>query len=87
MPSGSGIYKVINDGKSANDFIVQNFNKKSLEFENKTLNQVIGKSIGEIVPGIEKSGLIDAMNLVWKTGQPKYIKIHFIKSSDKIELF
>ena len=59
--SGAAIYEVINDGSSGSDYIVKQFNKKSLEIEGKTLEQVVGKSLYDLRPTIDDYGLIPVM--------------------------
>ena len=70
MTSGSAIYEVINDGSKGSDYIIKNFNKKSLEIEGKTLNQVVGKSLLDLRPTIDDFGLISVLKKVWETGEP-----------------
>jgi PAS domain S-box-containing protein len=70
MTSGSAIYEVINDGSKGSDYIIKNFNKKSLEIEGKTLNQVVGKSLLDLRPTIDDFGLIPILKKVWETGEP-----------------
>ena len=70
MTSGSAIYEVMNDGSKGSDYIVKNFNRKSLEIEGKTLEEVLGKSLSDLRPNIDEYGLIPVMRKVWKTGEP-----------------
>ena len=72
MTSGSAIYEVINEGSKGYDYIVKNFNKKSLEIEGKTLDQVVGKSLFDLRPNIDDYGLIPVMKKVWETGEAAY---------------
>lgn len=82
MPSGSGIYKVINDGQTAKDYIIVNYNKKSLEFTDKKLNEIIGKSLADIAPEVEDAGLIQLMQKVWRTGENAYTRLVINLSPD-----
>jgi PAS domain S-box-containing protein len=75
MTSGSAIYEVMNDGSKGSDYIVKNFNRKSLEIEGKTLEQVVGKSLYDLRPTIDEYGLIPVMKKVWETGEPAYFPI------------
>lgn len=70
--SGVAIYKVINDGKSGNDYIIQEFNPFSLKHEALNKEEVVGKSLKEIRPNIDDYGLIDVFRKVWKTGKPEF---------------
>jgi hypothetical protein len=37
MTSGSAVYEVTNDGSKGTDYIIREFNRKSLEMEGKNL--------------------------------------------------
>ena len=67
--SGVAVYKVINEGKRGADYIIQDFNKSALAMENLTLDEVVGKSLGELRPNIDEYGLIPIFQKVWKTGE------------------
>lgn len=71
MTGGCAIYEVINDGKYGRDYIIKDFNKKSLEIENMTRDEVIGKSLYDLRPTIDDYGLIEIFRRVWKTGIPE----------------
>lgn len=79
MTSGSAIYEVVNDGSKGSDYIVKNFNKKSLEIEGKTLDQVVGKTLLDLRPNIDDYGLISVMKKVWETGEPDYFPVKIYK--------
>ena len=63
------MYRVINEGKYGKDYIIEAFNKKSLEIENMTEEQVVGKSLYDLRPNIDDYGLIDIFRKVWQTGE------------------
>ncbi len=75
MTSGSAVYKVINDGSKGSDYIIVEFNKKSLEIEGKQRHQVIGKTLLDLRPNIDDYGLIPVMRQVWETGRPAYYPV------------
>ncbi len=72
MTSGSAVYEVRNDGSKGKDYIIRGFNRKSLEIEGKTLDEVIGRSLFDLRPNIDDYGLIPAMKKVWENGNPVY---------------
>jgi PAS domain S-box-containing protein len=72
LNSGVAIYKVINDGKSGSDYIIQEFNEFSLKHEKMKKEEVVGKSLKDIRPNIDDYGLIDTFRKVWKTGEPTF---------------
>lgn len=73
LPNGSAIYFVKNNGKTGDDYIVKQFNQKSLEIENLELEDVVGKSLKKLRPNIDDFGLINIMREVWLTGESKYM--------------
>jgi PAS domain S-box-containing protein len=72
MTSGSAVYEVRNDGSKGTDYIIREFNRKSLEMEGKKLEEVVGGSLFDLRPNIDDYGLIPAMKKVWDTGIPDY---------------
>jgi PAS domain S-box-containing protein len=72
MTSGSAVYEVRNDGSKGTDYIIREFNRKSLEMEGKKMEEVLGRSLFDLRPNIDDYGLIPAMKKVWETGSPEY---------------
>ncbi|MBN2828715.1 MAG: PAS domain S-box protein [Candidatus Cloacimonetes bacterium] len=72
MTSGVAIYKVLNDGSKGSDYIVDYFNNTSLKIEDKTLDEVIGKSLWELRPNIDDFGLIPIFQKTFLTGNPEF---------------
>ncbi|MCP4131486.1 MAG: PAS domain S-box protein [bacterium] len=72
------IYKALNDG---NDFIFIDFNKAAEEIEKIKREDLLGKSILEVFPGVKEFGFFDILQNVWRTGTPKNHPITFY--SDK----
>jgi PAS domain S-box-containing protein len=70
--SGVAIYKVINDGTSGSDYIIQDFNQFALKHEKLKKEAVVGKSLKDIRPNIDEYGLIDIFRKVWKTGESAF---------------
>lgn len=70
--SGVAIYQVQNEGKLGKDYIIKSFNKTALEIENKSLKEVVGKSLHDLRPNIDKYGLIDIFRKVWETGKTAF---------------
>ena len=82
MTSGSAIYEVINDGSKGSDYIIRGFNRRSLEMEGKTLDQVIGKSLFDLRPAIDDYGLIDILKKVWETGIPAHYPVNIYQDEE-----
>ncbi len=71
MNNGAVIYKVINDGTTARDYIIEDINDYGLSLEKKSREEVIGKSVFEIRDKVEDFGLINIFNSVFVTGLPQ----------------
>lgn len=70
LNSGVAFYKVINQGMSGRDYIIQSFNDFALKHENLKEKDVFGKSLKDIRPEIDDYGLVDVLREVWRTGKP-----------------
>ena len=68
--SGVAVYRVINEGRTGRDYIIQDFNNAALALEGKTKAEVVGKSLADLRPNIDDFGLIPVFRQVWKTGEP-----------------
>jgi len=70
MSSGVAVYKAIDDGK---DFEFIDLNKSGEKIDQVYRDQVIGKSVQQIFPGIVDFGLFKVLQSVWKTGQSEFL--------------
>ena len=70
--SGVAIFKVINDGQSGRDYLIQELNQFALEHEKLNKDEVLGKSFKDIRPAIDDFGLIDVLRRAWKTGEAAF---------------
>ena len=69
MSSGVAVYEAINDGQ---DFYFKDFNLAVEKIENITKEDLIGKSVLKIFPGIKEFGLFEIFQKVWRTGKPEH---------------
>ena len=76
MSSAVAVYEARNDGK---DFIFKDFNTAAEKIGNISREQVIGKSVLEMFPGVKDLGLFDVFQRVYKTGEPERFPITFYK--------
>ena len=79
--SGVAIYEPIQDGK---DFIIKDINKTGAKIDDIEREQVKGKSILDVFPGIQEFGLFDVLQRVYKTGEPETHPITHYKD-DRIQ--
>jgi PAS domain S-box-containing protein len=66
MSSGVAIYEAVDHGR---DFIFRDFNDAGCRIEKLKREDVIGKRVTEVFPGVEEFGLLDVFRRVWKTGR------------------
>jgi PAS domain S-box-containing protein len=74
--NGVAVYEVVDKGK---DFIFRDFNHAGEVIDNDDRNRLIGRSIFDVRPGIEKFGLIDVLRRVWETGIPENFPLKMYK--------
>jgi diguanylate cyclase (GGDEF)-like protein/PAS domain S-box-containing protein len=68
MSSGVAIYVAKNSGRN---FIITDINPVGERISRVKKQDIVGKDIMEVFPGANELGLIDVMQNVWKTGEPK----------------
>lgn len=67
IQEGVAVYEAIDGGR---DFRIVGFNRAAERIEKIDRNQVIGREVTRVFPGIEGFGLLDAFRVVLKTGSP-----------------
>jgi len=78
MSSGVVIYEAKDGGK---DFIIRDFNKAAEKIEDIKKEDVIGRRVLEVFPGLKEFGLYNVFKRVYKTGKPEKHPISFYKDS------
>ncbi|MEW6405377.1 MAG: PAS domain S-box protein, partial [Chloroflexota bacterium] len=76
MSSGVAVYEAVDAGQ---DFIFRDFNRAGERIENIRREQLIGKSVLEVFPGVKEFSLFELFQRVWKTGQPEHHPISLYK--------
>ena len=72
------IYKSNDDGKT---FVIERLNEKVEILEGVDRNEIIGKDITEVFPGIEEFGLLDVLRSVYSSGESKMTDLVFYKDA------
>ncbi len=67
MSSGVAIYDVKGNG---DDFFFKDLNKSGERISNVKREDLLGKSVLEVFPGVKEMGLFGVFQRVWKTGMP-----------------
>ncbi len=76
--SGVAVYEVYGEGK---DFIFKDFNKAGEQIDKIKKEDLIGKSVTEVFPGVCEFGLFDVFQRVWKTGVPQQHPVSLYKDN------
>ncbi len=76
MSSGVAIYAAKEGGK---DFVFINFNHAAEKIESIKKEDLLGKSVLEVFPGVMDFGLFDVFQRVLHTGKPEHLPISFYK--------
>ncbi|MEI7435135.1 MAG: PAS domain S-box protein, partial [Methanomicrobiales archaeon] len=69
MPSAVAIYEAEDGG---NDFIFKDFNTAAEKIEGIKKEDLIGKRVSDIFPGVKKFGVFAVFQRVWRTGEPEF---------------
>lgn len=76
ISSGVAIYEISANGE---DFIFKDFNLAGEKIEKIKKEELIGKKLTEVFPGIKKFGLFEVLLRVWKTGKSEHHPITIYK--------
>jgi PAS domain S-box-containing protein len=68
IPSGVAVYEAVDD---AQDFIILDMNTAGETISKVKKEDIVGKRLLELFPGVIKMGLFQVMQEVYKTGNPK----------------
>jgi len=66
MKSGVAVYEARNEGQ---DFVFRDLNDAAERIESIAREDVIGRNVVDVFPGVVEFGLLDVMRRVWKTGR------------------
>jgi PAS domain S-box-containing protein len=73
IASGIAVYQVVGDG---DDFIFKDINPTGARIGQKTREEHFGRSVTDVYPGVKEMGIFDAIQRVWKTGNPERFPLH-----------
>ncbi|RZN36703.1 MAG: PAS domain S-box protein [Methanosarcinales archaeon] len=72
MSNAVAVYESANEG---NDFIFKDLNRAGEKIDNLKREDLIGKSVLDVFPGVVEFGLFDVFRRVWQTGEPEHCPI------------
>ena len=75
---GVAVYKAVDNGEN---FVFLDFNKAAEKIEQVKREDVIGKRITDVFPGIREFGILEALRRVFKTGEREFFPVAFYRDS------
>lgn len=69
LGSGVAIYKAVDDG---DDFVFVQFNAAAEQIERISRDDVIGRRVTEVFPGVDEFGLLPVLRRVWRSGAAEH---------------
>jgi len=76
MVSGMAVYEAVDNGEN---FVFKAFNSAAERITNISKNEALGNRLLDLFPNMDKSGLLGALNRVWKTGQDEHLPPFYYK--------
>jgi len=83
MRNGVAIYEAVDNGK---DFVLVDFNKAAETITGSSRDQVIGKRVSVVFPGVKEFGLFEVLQRTWQTGEPAHHTVNEYRD-EKIEIW
>ncbi len=74
--SGVAIYEAKDGGE---DFVFVDFNRAAEEIEHIKKEELIGRSVSDVFPGVKQFGLFEVFQRVYKTGNPEHHPVSVYK--------
>jgi PAS domain S-box-containing protein len=74
MVTGGAVYEAVGNG---DDFIIKNFNRSGAQINKVRREEIIGRKVTDVFPGIRTFGLLDIFRDVWRTGEPRRLPAAF----------
>jgi PAS domain S-box-containing protein len=76
MSNAVAVYEAVDEG---DDFIFRDFNDAGLRIEKVAKEDVVGRRVTDVFPGVEEFGLLGVMRSVYRQGTPRSFPTHFYK--------
>lgn len=67
--SGVAVCEAVDDGQ---DFIFKDFNRAVERMEGHRKEELLGRRVTEVFPGVGEFGLLEVFRRVWRTGKPEH---------------
>jgi PAS domain S-box-containing protein len=69
MSSGVAVYEAVDGGR---DFVFKDFNVAAERLDQAPRDQVVGRRVTQVFPGVKAMGLLDVLHRVWQTGTAEH---------------
>lgn len=76
MGSGVAVYEAFGNGE---DFVFKDLNKAGERIDKLRREEIIGKKVTDLFPGIKEMGLFAVFQRVWRTGKPEFHPVSLYK--------
>lgn len=73
---GVAVYKAVDDGA---DFVFLDFNRAAESIEQIKREDIIGKRVTDVFPGVKEFGILDAFRRVFNTGEKEHLPVALYK--------
>jgi PAS domain S-box-containing protein len=73
MPSAVAIYEAVDNG---DDFVFKDFNVAAEKIEHLKKDDIIGKRVTDVFPGVRAFGIFEVFKRVWQSGKAEYYPDH-----------
>jgi PAS domain S-box-containing protein len=78
MASSVAVYEAAGNGE---DFIIRDFNRPAERLEKVRKEDIVGRSVRQVFPGVVDFGLFDVFKRVWRTGVPEYFPVSLYRDA------
>ncbi|HUT76656.1 MAG TPA: PAS domain S-box protein, partial [Polyangia bacterium] len=76
IDSGVAVYTAVDDGA---DYVFADFNDAACRIDSIRREEVIGRRVTEVFPGVREFGLLDVLERVYRTGAPEQFPVRQYK--------
>ena len=76
ISSGVAVYEAVDEG---DDFVIKAFNRAAESTTKISRDEALGNRLLSLFPNMDASGLLDALQRVWKTGQEVHLPPFFYR--------
>ncbi|WP_255503730.1 PAS domain-containing protein [Methanothermobacter sp. KEPCO-1] len=74
------VYEAVDDGE---DFVIRDFNRAAERVERVKREEILGRRVTEVFPGLDDFGLLEVLRRVYRTGRAEHFPLAFY-SDDRI---